>query len=186
MKAAIIGNGVSRKDIDLESLCKVVDSTYGCNALVRDFEPDYLIAIDDKILEEIRASDFPENKLIEIPFDKQFEPAEFNPSRPRENAGMLAMREAIKAGHDSLICIGFDFLLDDAPANLGNIYNGTFGYGPETRANVNDCYNRTRYLEWFCNQNTDVRFGFYFPFEYTQKQFRHVNSTNVFLAFLGD
>ena len=41
--AFVLGNGVSRKEIDLESLRKW-GKTYGCNALYRDFAPDVLVA----------------------------------------------------------------------------------------------------------------------------------------------
>ena len=44
---------------------------------------------------------------------QQYEPAECNPARPRSNAGMNAMLEAIKKGFTTLYMFGFDFILDD-------------------------------------------------------------------------
>jgi hypothetical protein len=46
--AYCIGNGPSRKDFDLNKL-KSTGQTYGCNALYRDFIPDYIFSIDSPI-----------------------------------------------------------------------------------------------------------------------------------------
>ena len=46
--AYCIGNGPSRKDFDLNKL-KATGQTYGCNALYRDFIPDYIFSIDSPI-----------------------------------------------------------------------------------------------------------------------------------------
>jgi hypothetical protein len=45
--AFVIGNGVSRQTIDLEKL-KKYGTIYGCNAIYRNFNPDYLVAVDYK------------------------------------------------------------------------------------------------------------------------------------------
>ena len=50
--AFVLGNGVSRASIDPEQLAKL-GATYGCNALYRTFAPDYLIAVDVKMILEI-------------------------------------------------------------------------------------------------------------------------------------
>ena len=46
--AYIIGNGPSRKGFNLNSL-KATGQTYGCNALYRDFIPDYIFSVDTKM-----------------------------------------------------------------------------------------------------------------------------------------
>ena len=48
--AYIIGNGPSRKGLNLDSL---EGTTFGCNALFRDYSPDYLISGDSTIIKEI-------------------------------------------------------------------------------------------------------------------------------------
>ena len=50
--AYIIGNGPSRKEFNLNTL-KTSGQTYGCNALYRDFVPDYLFMVDSKITKGI-------------------------------------------------------------------------------------------------------------------------------------
>ena len=53
--AYIIGNGPSRKGFDLNQL-KSTGQIYGCNALYRDFVPDYLFSVDAKMTQEISKS----------------------------------------------------------------------------------------------------------------------------------
>ena len=62
--AYIIGNGPSRKQIALEKLDGV---TFGCNALYRDFSPDYLIGGDAAIIKEICASGYPKDNQCIFP-----------------------------------------------------------------------------------------------------------------------
>ena len=62
--AYIIGNGPSRKQIALEKLDGV---TFGCNALYRDFSPDYLIGGDATIIKEICASGYPNDNQCIFP-----------------------------------------------------------------------------------------------------------------------
>ena len=52
--AFVIGNGTSRKPINLHKL-KPFGEIYGCNALYREFDPDYLVAVDTKMINEINA-----------------------------------------------------------------------------------------------------------------------------------
>ena len=47
----VLGNGVSRKHLDLTILHKH-GYIYGCNALYRDYIPDVLVGLDDKMVQE--------------------------------------------------------------------------------------------------------------------------------------
>jgi hypothetical protein len=164
--AFIIGNGMSRKSFDLKRL-KPYGTIFGCNALYRDFPdysiPDYLVAIDDGIITEIEHCDFPSNRVIFPPIDERWEPASCNMARPRSNAGVNAMREAIKMDYDQLICIGFDFMISDEQQSVSNIYHGTDNYGMDTRAHAGDNPGRIRYVQWLVNQYPQVDFIFIFP-----------------------
>ena len=55
----VIGNGESRKDLNLEILLE--HTTYGCNAMYRDWNPSHLICIDNKMLHEIVESQYPKS-----------------------------------------------------------------------------------------------------------------------------
>jgi hypothetical protein len=50
--AYCIGNGPSRKGFDLDKL-GATGQTYGCNALYRDFLPDFIFSVDTKITVEM-------------------------------------------------------------------------------------------------------------------------------------
>ena len=179
--AFIIGNGTSRKGFDLTRL-KPYGTVFGCNALYRDFPdyslPDFLVSIDDGIITEIEHSDFPSKRFIVPPIDERWEPAECNIGRPRSNAAMNAMREAIKMEYNQLICLGFDFLIQDDKQLLSNMYDGTQNYGPETRANAADNPGRVNYLQWLVAKNPEVDFIFIFPDDCTVTSLR---GGNVFI-----
>ena len=59
--AYILGNGESRKTLDLYALPQ---DTYGCNALYRDYTPDFLVAVDRKIYKEIIDSEYEQNNIV--------------------------------------------------------------------------------------------------------------------------
>jgi hypothetical protein len=176
-RAFIIGNGKSREGFDLEQL-RPYGQIYGCNALYRDFRPDWLIAIDEAITKEIQESDFPKEKFIHPIMEEQFEHPEFNPfTRLRSNAGMNAMIEALRHGKRELICLGFDFMIND-DLSISNLYDGTNAYGPETRTSVADNVRRVKYLDWFATKNNVAQFKMILPRQKNLKVHK-MSSTNV-------
>ena len=56
-RAFVIGNGISRKNIDLTQL-RSIGKIYGCNALYREFTPDVLVATDRPIATQIQESGY--------------------------------------------------------------------------------------------------------------------------------
>lgn len=180
--AYVIGNGTSRKSFDLIKL-KGNGTVFGCNALYRDFRmtnpkyilPDYLVAIDASIITEIESSDFPSKRFINPPEAEKWEPVElhwgravnkqWDPQRPRSNAGMNAILEAIKMGFTDVYIFGFDSLVVDQSVAMSNLYDGTNCYGLETRASLPDTRNRMKYLGWVIENNPQIKFHFCFPKE---------------------
>ena len=55
--AFVLGNGESRKGIKIEDLQKH-GKVYACNAVYRTENPDWLIAVDPKMLLEIAETDY--------------------------------------------------------------------------------------------------------------------------------
>lgn len=166
---AIVGNGTSRANYDLMKFHRAGISVWGCNALYREYQPvtfplpDKLVMVDDGIIEEVRHSQFPKDNIIIPTVDERWEPAEANPNRPRMNAGMAAMIQAIRIGYTRLICLGFDFLIMESAQSVSNLYDGTDNYGPNTRANVSDNGNRISFLHWLMSHNRHVTFQFVYP-----------------------
>jgi hypothetical protein len=160
--AFVVGNGQSRQQVNLEAL---VDKApiYGCNAIYRDFHAwNYLIAIDDGMIEELRRERVDRGLVIIPPEENRFEDAEYSPQRRRANAGMIAMDQAIKRGAKILYNIGIDFVLK-GDISTDNVYKNTENYGPETHATQDDNYHRIRYLEWFARKHPNVKFVFVVP-----------------------
>ena len=166
--ACIIGNGESRKTLNLKAL-RDVGVIYGCNALYRDFEPNWLVAIDDKMIEEIKQSYDNLSRCIFPQEIDRYEPPEVygrtGGPTPRSNAGMVAMRYAIAMGYNELICFGFDFLIVNDAMATSNLYDGTNGYEMETRAVLQDTRNRMRFLAWLIESNPNVNFVCAYPSE---------------------
>ena len=123
--AYIIGNGESRKGFDLYSLPQ---DTYGCNALCRDYTPDFLIVIDQHMYKEVIENEYGEKNIV---YTNRNNMKKFGgtchliPQNPHVGAGTTAMHTAIHDGHKNLICIGFD-CNEDAPNN--NVYKDTNAY----------------------------------------------------------
>ena len=160
MKVAfIIGNGPSRKKLDLNELVGK-GTIFGCNALYRDFDKaDFLVAIDDRMIDEIKSKlPLEGTEVIFPPEHERYEEI----SGRRSNAGMNAMREAIRREHDILYCIGFDFITESSFAT-GNVYKDTVNYEPRTQSNGDDNYWRIKYLEWYANENPNTKFIFVIP-----------------------
>lgn len=162
--AFVVGNGVSRQEIDLNNLVGKAP-IYGCNALYRDFDKwDYLVSIDQGMVQEVRKAEgvYGTGTIIVPPEDKHYEPVAYSPMRRRNNAGMIAMDIAIDRGCTILYNIGIDFVLKGDIAT-DNVYKNTENYGPETHANQDDNYHRIKYMTWFARQNPKVKFVYVIP-----------------------
>lgn len=128
-----MGNGPSRKQFDLDTIHATM-YTYGCNALYRDFMPDYLISLDTIMVGEIL-----ENKVHTRTTFYTQDSAHFNhrstdemaqinfltPIRKRMDSGNSAIELAALNKHDVIYIIGFDY---DKDHTLPNVYVGTKNY----------------------------------------------------------
>jgi len=184
--AIIVGNGKSRQAIDLSKLVGK-GTIFGCNALWRNFDNfDYLVSIDDRMIAELQENkEMIKGEIIIPPDDERWESAEYSPQRRRSNAGMNAMLEAIRRGHDVLYCLGFDFILE-GEKSIENIYKGSKNYEPHTQSNTSDNYFRVRYCDWFVNQHEHVKFVFVIPDNVATKSMQSENiigmKTSTFLS----
>lgn len=135
----LIGNGKSRSHFDLERL-RGVGTIIGCNALYRDFTPDILIAIDSKMINEIRAAKYegqvllPGNRSVDIPNAFKWRTDRFNTS------GCFAMKLIMQTIQPSeCYMLGMD-------GYPGNMYDNTKNYAVNSLQNfsgVNQYYSKT-------------------------------------------
>lgn len=132
--AFILGNGVSRLKADLHSLAKY-GVIYGCNALYREFEPDHLIAVDVKMVNEIIASGYNKshpvwtnpNKGV-VSFDS------INVLNPHKgwSSGPTALWLATEYGHKEIYILGFDY--EGLKGKFNNVYADTPNYKSKEQA----------------------------------------------------
>lgn len=136
-QAVVLGNGPSRLEFEM-SLIKNHKGgllgartlqTYGCNALYRDYAPNFLIARGNSIINEIAASNYVKDHIVYTSSIHLLEhPNKFYliPHDPYTDAGTTALYIAAFDGHKKVFMLGFDNQ-DTAGYNY-NVYAGTPGY----------------------------------------------------------
>jgi hypothetical protein len=126
--AFVLGNGTSRSQLNLAAI-KGRGTTYGCNALYREFEPDFLVAVDTKMVNEIIASGYHTdhqvwtnpNKGITSKSNVNF----FSPHKGW-SSGPTALWFASQQDFTHIYIFGFDYQGVDGKFN--NVYADTFNY----------------------------------------------------------
>lgn len=133
--ALVIGNGKSRLQFDLHEL-NAIYVTYGCNALYRDFIPDYLISHDMGIADEIldhkahyKTKFYTQHGTKMDRRHSKGEPINFViQDKWMGDSGTGALRLACINGHKKIYMIGFDY--SDNNTYIQNVYAGTNNYQP--------------------------------------------------------
>lgn len=132
--AFVVGNGHSRKGLDLPHLQKF-GKIYGCNALYREFAPDYLVCVDVKMILEVNKTRYQMTNEVWTNPNKQYRGFEgfnyFSPSKGW-SSGPTALWLASTHKHDTIYILGFDYHgLKDGSGNrtrVNNLYSGTPNY----------------------------------------------------------
>ena len=130
--AYCIGNGPSRKDFDLNRL-KETGQTYGCNALYRDFMPDFIFSVDTMMTQQM-VTDGVGTKTIhytpalEVNRKQSKGMLHLIPNNPHWISGNAAFWTAGVHGHKNIYLLGFDFR-EYGKGKLNNIYQNTDCYG---------------------------------------------------------
>jgi len=135
--AFVVGNGTSRKPISLEAL-KQYGPIYACNAVYRDFRPDYLVAVDAKMVLEICKTGWQKHNKVYTNHNKQLNDIQglniLNPSKGW-SSGPTALDLASDHGHSPIYLLGFDFKgttgTGKGDDKVNNLYAGTFNYKRE-------------------------------------------------------
>jgi hypothetical protein len=127
MTAFVLGNGISRRHIDVDTLLKL-GTVYGCNALYRTHTPHVLVAADQAISEQIQKSGYSAK-------NKFYTRRPINDSGAHRvpqpyfgfSSGPIATGIAAVDGHTTIYMLGFDM----GPATNGlfnNVYADTEFY----------------------------------------------------------
>jgi hypothetical protein len=126
-KALIIGNGESRKGLNLEEL-KQGYFTIGCNALYRDFTPHILVSVDKDMINEVIGNEYA-GVLLKRTYDYVFEYRGYLIKDLKMTCGATAIDIALGLGFKEIDLIGFD--LDKT-----GIYLGTKNYDEQSNADA--------------------------------------------------
>ena len=130
--AYCIGNGPSRQGFDLNKL-KSTGQTYGCNALYRDFVPDYIFSVDSKITmtmckDKVYEKCIHYTPALEVNRPHGKDKLHLIPNNPHWISGNQAFWTAGVHGHKNIYLIGYDFR-EYGKDQLNNIYQDTENYG---------------------------------------------------------
>lgn len=161
-RAFVLGNGKSRLNINLKKI-KKRGTIYGCNALYRDFDPDYLIAVDPKMIIEICDKEYQLTHEVWTNRNTRFEKYKnlnyFKNSRGW-SSGPTALLKACMDQCNEIFILGFDYHGIDN--NFNNVYADTYNYKRSTET-------ATYYGNWM--RQTEIIFN-----EYKQVTFYRVCS----------
>lgn len=126
--AFVLGNGTSRLRLNLLEL-RGRGTIIGCNALYREFDPDYLVAVDTKMVNEIIAAGYHKDHQVWTNPNKGINSKKninfFSPHRGW-SSGPTALWFACNLGHKEVYFFGFDYQGNNGKFN--NVYADTFNY----------------------------------------------------------
>jgi hypothetical protein len=139
--AVVLGNGTSRGTVALPSIKNHRTGiggvnrmqSYGCNALYRDFAPDFLIVTNTPVIREIAEKKTSDTIVLTTGNNILHYPGKFHmvPYGVSMNAGAIAAYMACFDGHKHVYLLGFD---NQTGATNNNIYAGTKNYdGADTK-----------------------------------------------------
>jgi hypothetical protein len=155
--AFVLGNGTSRLKLKLNSLTSVA-TVYACNAVYREFEPNYLIAVDVKMVNEIVESKYHLTHEVWTNPNKGLSTKEhirfFSPHKGW-SSGPTALWLACQHGHKNIYIFGFDY--HGLNGKFNNVYADSANYkkSSDTATFFGNWLNQT---EKTIRENTKINF----------------------------
>lgn len=158
-RAVILGNGPSR--LQLQPLADILPilkrhkggllaegavQTYGCNAIFRDFDPDFLIVTGEDIVAEIVKIGYWFRHIVYSTHDAVLTyPGKFYlvPQNPLWDAGAIAAYMACFDGHKKIYLLGFDGHPNENTIGDANVYVNTPGYPKSTDLHTGEFFIRS-------------------------------------------
>lgn len=154
--AFVLGNGKSRLQIDLNKL-RPFGKIFGCNALYREFAPDYLIAVDQPMLQEITASGYHKTNVVWTTQRNQNKFPGVNVLVPSKgwSSGPTALHFASTMGFKRIYILGFDY--SGVKGKVNNVYADSKNY--KKSADTATYYgNWLKQTEQVIKENMKIRF----------------------------
>ena len=113
--AFVLGNGESRRGIKIADL-KQHGTVWACNGVYRTENPDFLVAVDPKMILEIAESDYIKHNQVWSNYNAQYEKNDivknhvqwFQPSLGW-SSGPTALRMACERKFKKIYILGFDY-----------------------------------------------------------------------------
>ena len=134
--AFVLGNGESRKGIDIDDL-KKHGTVFACNGVYRTHRPDFLVAVDPKMILEIAETDYMIHNKVWSNFNAQYNKHQkildhcnwFKPSLGW-SSGPTALRLACDQGFKEVFILGFDYQVhqDGKSFKFNNVFKDTRNY----------------------------------------------------------
>jgi hypothetical protein len=126
--AFVLGNGRSRLNLNLERLQNTA-TVYACNAIYREYSPNFLVAVDTKMINEIIQSEYHKshqvwtypNKLTRL----HTEIHKFS-THKGWSSGPTALWFAAQNNHKEIYIFGFDYKGINGKVN--NVYADSINY----------------------------------------------------------
>lgn len=132
--AFVLGNGTSRSTID-PNILRNYGKIYGCNALYRTFAPDYLVAVDVKMVLEISKAGYQHRNPVWTNPNKSYQKIQnlnfFHPSKGW-SSGPTALWLASQHKYDRIFILGFDYKGLNDGVKFNNMYADTVNYKKST------------------------------------------------------
>ena len=133
--AFVLGNGESRRGIKIADL-KQHGTVWACNAVYRTEEPDFLVAVDPKMILEISDTDYPMTHQVWSNWNQQYQKVPtakkyinyFKPSLGW-SSGPTALKMSCDRGMKEIYILGFDYqghLIEPSNKNRGAKFNNVF------------------------------------------------------------
>lgn len=184
MRSFVLGNGRSRLNIKPQEL-QQYGKIYGCNALYREFQPDYLVAVDPKMIIEIERSKYqlhhevwtnPNAKYRSFTGFKFFQPP------LGWSSGPTALHFASSHNPEEVFIFGFDYT--GIQGNFNNVYSDTQNY---KKSDETETYfgNWERQTENVIKSNPKIKYyrvvedKYYSP-EWDYPNFRHITYQELY------
>jgi len=155
--AYVIGNGTSRRNIPLLNLVGQ-GTTYGCNAIYREFSPDYLICVDVKMVIEINKSRYQYDNQVWTNPNKAYNNYTgfnfFNPSKGW-SSGPTALNLASDHNHKKIYILGFDYV------GIDNLINNMYADTPNYKKSTDKATYHSNWLKQtvaVINRNAEIKY----------------------------